>query len=88
MKAVNLTLSPVELAPVNGPGMLLAADELSDGGHERELEEVTDREQALARAGTIALVDTAGRRRRPPAAEPAPAPVAEGDGEANPGGES
>lgn len=56
MKAVNLTLSPVELAPVNGPGMLRPADDYSDGEHERELAELTDRERALERAGTIALV--------------------------------
>lgn len=83
MKAINLTLSPVELAPVNGPGMLRAADEHSDGEHERELEEVTEREEALARAGAILLVDAAGRRRKPPAA-----PDPSGDAGDDTGGES
>lgn len=63
MRAINLTLSPVELAPVNGPGMLAAATDDSDGRHERDLEEVTAREESLARAGTILLVDK-GRRKR------------------------
>lgn len=55
MRATNLTLAAVELDPVNGPGLLLPADEDSDGGHVRDLAEVTDREKALEAAGTIAL---------------------------------
>lgn len=70
MRAINLTLQPVELAPVNGPGLLAAATDDSDGAHERDLEEVTTREESLARAGTIMLVDTKGRKRTPkPAAQ-------------------
>lgn len=65
MKAVNLTMQHVELAPVNGAGTLAPAIPESDGAHERELGEVTEREQALADAGTIALLDSAGRRRKP-----------------------
>lgn len=55
MKAVNLTLQPVELDPVNGGGLLLPAVPESDGEHVRELVELTDRERALADAGTIML---------------------------------
>lgn len=55
MKAINLSMRPVQLDPVNGPGMLAAATEDSDGAHIRELAEVTDRERALETAGTIAL---------------------------------
>lgn len=55
MRAINLSMRPVQLAPVNGPGMLAPATEDSDGAHERELEEVTNRERALETAGTIAL---------------------------------
>lgn len=65
VKAVNLTLQPVELDPVNGPGMLAPAVPESDGAHERDLEETTDREEALADAGVIALMDAAGRERHP-----------------------
>lgn len=54
MKAVNLTLTPLELAAVNGPGLLRRASAEPGGG--RELVEVTDREWALHRAGKIALV--------------------------------
>ncbi len=55
MKAINLSMRPVQLAPVNGPGMLAPATEDSDGKHIRELAEVTDRERGLAEAGTILL---------------------------------
>lgn len=80
--AVNLTTIPVELDPVNGAGALAAAVEGSEGAHERELAEVTDRERALAAAGTIALVDSAGRRRppRPPAPGAEPATDSGGEG--------
>lgn len=64
MRAVNLTTQPVELDPVNGPGMLAPAVEGSDGTHERELNEATPREHALAEAGIIALVDSAGRQQK------------------------
>lgn len=77
MRAVNLTMRPVELAPVNGPGMLAAATDDSGGAHERDLEEVTARERGLADAGVIELQDAAGRRRNP---DP-PAPPAREDGE-------
>lgn len=56
MKAINLTTHTVELDPVNGGGLLLPAVPESEGAHERELVELTDREKALADAGTIALV--------------------------------
>jgi hypothetical protein len=81
MRAINLTLQPVELAPVNGAGLLAPATEDSEGRHERELEEVTEREEALARAGTIMLADSAGRKRAP---KPAPQT---GDGDDKTGGE-
>lgn len=72
MKAINLTMSPVELDPVNGPGTLAPATDDSDGAHERDLEEVTARERGLADAGIIELQDSAGRRRTPdPPAPPA-----------------
>lgn len=80
MKAVNLTLSPVELAPVNGAGLLAAADDASEGRHERKLEQVTDREVALARAGTIALLDAKGRRRRTFDDAPSPTTTDAGSG--------
>jgi hypothetical protein len=64
MEAVNLTLAPVELDPKNGPGTLAPADGSSDD-YRRDLEEVTDREKALADAGTIALLDSKGRKRNP-----------------------
>jgi hypothetical protein len=74
VKAVNLTAGPVELDPINGPGMLAPATEDSDGLHERELVEVTARERGLADAHVIALLDSAGRRRNPdPPAAPDPA---------------
>mgnify|MGYP000380232398 CR=1 FL=1 len=75
MKAVNLTTSSVELDPVNGPGMLAPAVPESEGAHERELVETTARERALADAGTIALLDSKGRRQNP---DP-PAPSGGGD---------
>lgn len=78
MKAINLSMGWVQLAPVNGPGMLAPATEDSDGAHERDLEEVTDRERALAAAGTIMLEDSAGRRR--PRPDPVP-PTTEAGGE-------
>lgn len=78
--AVNLTTAPVELDPVNGPGMLAPALESSEGAHARELEKVTDREHALAAAGQIALVDAAGRQRTPDPPAP-PADVATEGGE-------
>jgi hypothetical protein len=77
VRAVNLTMSPVELAPVNGPGMLAPATDDSGGAHERDLEEVTAREHGLAAAGIIELQDSAGRRRSP---DPPAAPARE-DGE-------
>jgi hypothetical protein len=81
-KAINLTTAPVELDPANGPGMLAPALESSEGAHERDLVEVTDREHALAAAGQIALVDAAGRRRTPdPPAPPPGAPNATEGGE-------
>jgi hypothetical protein len=55
VQAVNLTTSPLELDPVNGPGMLAAAVESSDGEHVRELVEYTDREKALVEAGLLAV---------------------------------
>lgn len=55
MKAVNLTLQTVELDPANGPGLLQPAIPESEGAHERELVEATDREYALEAAGLIAL---------------------------------
>ena len=55
MQAVNLTLEPVELDPVNGPGLLAPAIPESDGAHVRELKEVTRRESDLSDAGVIAL---------------------------------
>jgi hypothetical protein len=70
VKAINLTTEPVELDPVNGPGMLAPALESSEGAHERDLEEVTDREHALAAAGVIELVDAAGRHRTPDPPDP------------------
>jgi hypothetical protein len=63
VKAVNLTTSTVELDPVNGPGLLAPAVPESDGAHERDLVEVTDRERALAEAGTIALEGEATKDR-------------------------
>lgn len=54
MKATNLTLQPVLLDPVNGPGMLAAAVD-GETEHVRELVEVTDRERALAEGGVILL---------------------------------
>jgi hypothetical protein len=71
VRAINLTTTPQELDPVNGPGMLAPALESSEGAHERDLEEVTGRERALADAGAIALVDAAGRARHP---DPPPSP--------------
>lgn len=54
MRATNLTLAPVELAPENGPGLLGGAvDGATD--HVRELVKTTARERALAEAGTIKL---------------------------------
>lgn len=55
MKAINRTASPVELDPVNGPGLLAPALPEYDGEHVRELVEVTDRERGLEEAGTILL---------------------------------
>lgn len=55
MDAVNLTLRPVELDPINGSGLLAPADEHADGADRRTLTEVTPREEALAEAGVIAL---------------------------------
>lgn len=73
MKAVNLsTTHPVELDPVNGPGALLPAVPESDGAHERDLAETTDRERALADAGAIMLVDSKGRRQTPDPPPPPP----------------
>lgn len=81
MRAINLTTAPVELDPVNGPGMLAPALESSEGAHERDLEETTDRERGLADAGVIALVDAAGRTRRPDPPEPPPgAPGTDAEG--------
>lgn len=77
MRAINLTMQAVELDPVNGPGMLAPASDDSGGRHARDLEEVTDRERALADAGIIELQDSAGRRRNP---DPPAAPARE-DGE-------
>jgi hypothetical protein len=88
VKAINLTLSPVELAPINGAGLLLPADDQSDGGHERDLKEPTEREYALARAGTVALIDSAGRRLRK-FPEPKPTTTdADSGADDSPGGEA
>lgn len=78
MKAINLTTEPVELDPVNGPGLLAPALPEYDGAHERDLEEVTAREHALAAAGIIELVDAAGRHREP---DPPPPPPGDDDAE-------
>lgn len=78
MKAINLSMRPVQLAPVNGPGMLAPATEDSDGLHERDLDEVTDRERGLAAAGIILLEDAAGRARPKPKL-PTPTPDAGGE---------
>lgn len=76
MRAINLTMRPVELDPVNGPGTLAPASDDSDGQHARDLKEVTDRERGLADAGIIELQDSAGRRRNP---DPPAPPTEDGD---------
>lgn len=69
--ATNLTLQPVELSPANGGGLLAGATDDADGADVRELAEVTEREESLARAGIIALSNPSGRKRPvPPAPEP------------------
>ncbi len=80
--AINVSASAVELAAVNGAGLLPAASDHENhlGDHERELTEMTEREESLQRAGIIELRTATGRKRAlKPAPDPEPADAPTGD---------